>query len=93
MKDPVAPLVSVTTQVAVPVTEAALTVKPVMVTVPSVLSVAEKEGSGGIENTGFETAPPLGVTPSVARGTMVPVLDWPTLRVNTLLGMAISPEN
>lgn len=84
--------VSVTVQDAVPVTGAALSATPVIVTVPSPLSVAENEGSTGIENVAADTVPPLGVMPSVARGTMVPVLDWPTLRVSTLLGMIEAPE-
>ena len=75
LKVDTAPSVSVTVAEAVPVTVAALTAMPVMVTVPSAASTALKEGSGVIEKEGLDTAPPLGVIPSAASGVMVPIED------------------
>lgn len=85
-----APSWSVMVALAVPVTGDALTARPTMVTLPSALSTALKEGSGVIENEALEIAPPLGVIPSARSGMMVPVEDCPTARVR--LFMMISPE-
>jgi len=85
-----APSVSVTVQLAVPVTGDVLAARPVTVTVPSPLSTAPNEGSVGIEKEAADTVPPLGVTPSAASGVMVPMLDWPTFKVRVF--MVEAPE-
>lgn len=90
MKVATALSVSVTVAEAVPLTGADEAAMPVMVEVPSPLSVIVNDGSL-IEKVTPLTVPPEGVVPSAKKGTMDAMDDWPILRTRVFIVEA--PEN